>query len=210
MPDITRGGSRLRGDEGTIWTAGSGVFGAEAPNRAARAVGHDTAMPNGAGPAPARQASPRPMARRMRAAAVPALRARIPHARNCLWAPARRVETHRCDCGKSAFAAPRGLRRRRRGSLPSARNLRPQPRAVCEASRGRCCGFSRRSQGLGDRGGHLAGPRHSAVPDRRHPMPRIRCIKPRRWTLVSSVPCTRAEIRGNGRWRAGKRRITLP
>jgi hypothetical protein len=30
----------------------SGVFGAETPKRAARAVGHDTAVPNGAGPPP--------------------------------------------------------------------------------------------------------------------------------------------------------------
>src|SRR4051812_14668032 len=33
---------------------GLGVFGAEAPKRAARAVGHDTAVPNGAGPTAAR------------------------------------------------------------------------------------------------------------------------------------------------------------
>ena len=33
-------------------TAFSGVFGAEAPNRAARAVGNDTAVANGAGPPP--------------------------------------------------------------------------------------------------------------------------------------------------------------
>ncbi len=38
----------------------SGVFGAETPNRAARCVGHDTAVPNAAGPPPARRASPRP------------------------------------------------------------------------------------------------------------------------------------------------------
>ena len=58
---------------------GSGVFGAEAPNRAARAVGHDTAVPNGAGPPP-RQASARIGGLRRTRGGVPALRARIPHA----------------------------------------------------------------------------------------------------------------------------------
>src|SRR5262245_38993819 len=37
---------------------GLGVFGAETPNRAARAVGHDTAVAHGAGPPP-RRAFPR-------------------------------------------------------------------------------------------------------------------------------------------------------
>src|SRR5262249_16671097 len=38
--------SRVEADE----LRGSGVFGAETPNRAARAVGNDTAVANGAGP----------------------------------------------------------------------------------------------------------------------------------------------------------------
>jgi len=47
--DIGRGGPLV-----LTATAGLGVFGAEAPNRAARCVGHDTAVPNAAGPTAAR------------------------------------------------------------------------------------------------------------------------------------------------------------
>src|SRR3954471_1351795 len=61
----------------------SGVLGAEAPKRAARAVGNDTAVANGAGPAPGK----------LPPSAVPALRARIPHATVRSVRSAPRVET---------------------------------------------------------------------------------------------------------------------
>src|SRR4051812_6018022 len=49
---------------GTANRVGLGVFGAEAPNRAARAVGNDTAVANRAGPPAARPASPPTRVRR--------------------------------------------------------------------------------------------------------------------------------------------------
>jgi len=62
-----------------------GVLGAETPNRAARAVGHDTAVPNRAGPTAAR--SRRPLDGHLAAGAPPRSRpsgrASLTHRRAC-------------------------------------------------------------------------------------------------------------------------------
>ena len=121
---------------------GSGVFGAGAPNRAARAVGNDTAVANRAGPAP-RRASRDPSTP-VRRGAVPALRARIPHA-SVRSARFRHPET-------APVTAPLGAAARRRlkpaagtpGSPPSRTARRPrrfppaQARTGLHPRRGAC------------------------------------------------------------------------
>jgi hypothetical protein len=69
------GGSKKRNRNGL----GLGVSLRCAPGRAARAVGNDTTVANRAGPPP-RHGSPLTLERQRTRGAVPALRARIPHA----------------------------------------------------------------------------------------------------------------------------------